>query len=179
MPSYALGYAYPSKQNVIQHVWLGNKTMRDRGEQSPAPAHLLAATKTREVQVRADSTVLVASEPQVGAMRCYHPAEAPLTASEYTSKTQMSQRYHAYRTTAMPAHKNNSLTSCTNGRYLSWTYKQCNESSTNWPATWNSIHCVWLTDPSSVTITSQNIFVLLWSSYAPNKLGFVNSYVTN
>lgn len=39
--------------------------MRDREEQSPALGHLLAVTKTREVPVRADSAVLVASEPEV------------------------------------------------------------------------------------------------------------------
>lgn len=116
------------------------------------------ATKTRQVRVRVDSTVLVASEPEVGAMRYHHPAEAPLTAAECTSKTQMSQTHHAHQATVMPAHKNNHLTSY---RYLSWTNKHRNESGTSWIAPWNSIHCVWLTDPSSDTITLHNIFVSL------------------
>ena len=57
------------------------------GTEESKAQHLAAAKKTREVQARADSTVLVAAEPEVWAMRCYCPAEAPLTPSECTSKT--------------------------------------------------------------------------------------------
>lgn len=81
----------PSKQDAVQQAWLGYKATRGRGEQSPAPP--LGCHRTREVQARAGSTLLVLSEAVVGAMRWCHPAEAPLTVSECTSKTQMSQRH--------------------------------------------------------------------------------------
>lgn len=65
--------------------------MRDRGEQSPAPDYVWLPQ--RQVQVRADSTVLVASEPEMGTMRCYHPVEEALTERTYVKKTPCSSDY--------------------------------------------------------------------------------------
>lgn len=78
--------------------------------QRPVPGRFSAATKTREEQVRADdSTVLGDSEPEVGAIKHYHSAEGPLTASECASKTQMSQRHHAHQ---IQPHLSTTTTTC-------------------------------------------------------------------
>lgn len=61
------------------NFFLGNKTMRAEESTDPALSDLSAATGRRKARVRPGSTALVASEPQVGALRCSCPAEAATT----------------------------------------------------------------------------------------------------